>query len=347
MELDVDTFLTTVYCIVDDLYREQFAAAKPSRPGARPVLSDSEVLTLLLLGQWQADRKERGFLRFVRRYWRAYFPRLLSQSAFNRRSRDLWGVCCQLGPALAAALEQAQGEAAAYAAVDGVPVPLMRRCRGRRQRLFTTEAGLGRGGSDQQWYYGVHLVAAVGAHGAISGWVIGPANTAERWLADALLRWRWTPLAPAPTADDLALVLGPTHAAGGQRLGPTGRLAPRLAAGIWTAAPYLADRGFAGAAWEQHWRTAYGATLLHKGHYRAIADARAQRQATHWLCGLRQIVETAFGGLTDVFGLSFPRARTYWGLLTRLSAKVAAFNLAVYINQRFGRPLFAFFNPLG
>jgi hypothetical protein len=344
MELDVDTFLTTVYCIVDELYEAEFAAAKPVRPGPAPRLSDSEVLTLLLLGQWQGDRKERAFLRYARQHWRGYFPGLLSQSAFNRRARDVWGVCCALGPAVAAALAREAG-AAAYGVVDGVPVPLMRRCRGRRRRLFREEAGFGRGGSDQEPYYGVHLVAVVTAQGVISGWVIGPANTAERWLVDALWRWRVVPTAPAPTAAELAPVLGPTHGAGQQRLGPTGPMAPRLAAGAWTAAPYLGDLGFAGAAWERHWQADYGVQLLHKGHYRAL-PADAARRASGWLSGLRQQVETAFGGLTDQFGLKFPRARTYWGLLTRLGAKVAAFNLSVYINHRVGRPPFAFFNPL-
>src|SRR3712207_1047263 len=163
MDLDVDTFLTTVYCIVDDLYRAQFAAAKPRRPGRAPRLSDSEVLTVFLLAQWQTDRKERAFVRYARQHWSSYFPGLLSQSAFNRRARDLWGVCAALGPALATALV-AQVGAAAYAAVDGVPVPLMRRCRGRRRRLFRDEAGFGRGGSDQEPYYGVHLLEIGRAH---------------------------------------------------------------------------------------------------------------------------------------------------------------------------------------
>jgi hypothetical protein len=34
------------------------------------------------------------------------------------------------------------------------------------------------------------------------------------------------------------------------------------------------------------------------------------------------------------------------GLLARLGAKVAAFNLGVYVNHLFGRDPFAFFNPL-
>ena len=35
MEVDLDTFLVTVYCIVDDLHRERFAGLKPKRPGRK------------------------------------------------------------------------------------------------------------------------------------------------------------------------------------------------------------------------------------------------------------------------------------------------------------------------
>src|SRR5438128_4129150 len=261
MELDLDTFLTTVYCVVDDLYRAEFAAAKPARPGPKPALSDSEVLALMALAQWQRGRSERRFVAYAARHWRAYFPRLLERSAFNRRARDLAGVLCALGPRVAARLGALAGPGA-YEALDGVPVPLMRRCRGERHRLFAAEAGIGRGGSDKDWYYGVELIAAVDQHGAISGFVLIPASTEERWGAEALLRWRAAPTAPAPTAAELAPVLGPAHRRRGQRLGPTGPIAPRLGAGAPTEAPYLTDRGLRGAAWQRHWRDHLGATVL-------------------------------------------------------------------------------------
>lgn len=78
MELDLPTFLSTLYTLVDDLYKTHLAPHKPVRPGPAPQLSDSEVLTLALLAQWQQDRSERAFLRLVAHQWRAYFPRLLS-----------------------------------------------------------------------------------------------------------------------------------------------------------------------------------------------------------------------------------------------------------------------------
>jgi hypothetical protein len=338
MDLDLDTVLVTVYCLVDDLYQAHYAQCKPSRPGARPEMSDSEVLTLQVLAQWQPRRSEQAFLRHVRRQWSSYFPRLLSPSAFNRRARDLEGVLADLGPRLGRQVAQVLSPPPAYAVLDTVPVPLMRRCRGERHRCFTDEAAIGCGGSDRDWYYGVHLLTVVEASGPITGFVLGPANTEARWLGEAVLRWRADPTLPGPTADDLAPVLGPSHRRGGQRRGPTGPLAPRLGVGQAADRPYLGDQGFTGAAWQRHWRADYHALVLTKAEYATAPCPAARHQARRWFSGLRQLIETVNGCLTTIFGLSFPRARTYWGLLTRLAAKIAAFNLMLLLNYLANRP---------
>ena len=189
MTLDLDTFLVALYTIVDDLYQQHAAPAKPRRPGPPPTMADSEVLTLALCAQWWGT-SERAFLRYVAHHWRAYFPRILSQSAYNRRCRDLAGVLVAFIPLVARALQAAQ---AAYEAVDTVAVPLLRRCRGRSQRLFADEAAFGRGGSDKDWYYGCKLLLAVTPGGVVTGFVLAPANMADRWIADALLCWRVSP----------------------------------------------------------------------------------------------------------------------------------------------------------
>jgi hypothetical protein len=49
--VDVDTFLTILYVMVDDFCK---ASLPPeSRPGPQAALSRSEVVTLALFGQWQ------------------------------------------------------------------------------------------------------------------------------------------------------------------------------------------------------------------------------------------------------------------------------------------------------
>lgn len=151
MERDLDTFLTVVYCTIDELYQAQFAAAKPSRPGKVPALSDSEVLTLLLLAQWHPSRSERWVGRYAAAHWRAYFPHLLDQRSFNRRARDLHGVLAALGPAIAAQMAYHLQVRVPYDVLDGIPVPVMARCRGSRHRCCANEAGIGCGGSDRDW----------------------------------------------------------------------------------------------------------------------------------------------------------------------------------------------------
>jgi hypothetical protein len=345
MDDELDTFLTTGYCLVDDVYRTEMEPQKPRRRGQHAAMADSEVLTLALLAQWRLDRSERVMLCYARRHWRQYFPRLLTQSAFNRRVRDLAGVLCRLGPALGERAPSLLEAMPPYEVVDGVGVPLLRRCRGLRHRCFGDEAAIGRGGSDRTWAYGIKLLAAVQPQGLCSGFVYGPANTEEHWLADALFFWRRAPMQPLPDAPALQTALGPAHRRHGERQGPTGPLSCPLRVGKPTTGSYLGDLGFRGAAWRQHWAHDYGATVLTKSDYAPRPSAALQRRAKRWLNGHRQIVETAWAWLTARFGLCFPRARTALGLRARIAAKVAAFNVTVLINHLSHRPPFAFPDP--
>ena len=330
MTIDLDTFLVALYTIVDDLYQQQAAPVKPVRPGPSPAVSDSEVLTLALCAQWWG-RSERAFLRYARVHWRAYFPRFLSQSAYNRRCRDLAGVLVALVPLVGQELGAGR---TAYEVLDTVAVPVARRCRGCRRRLFGAEAALGRGGSDKEWYYGCKLLLAVLPTGGVTGFVLAPASTEDRWLADALLGWRVAPHARPRQRQDL---LRPTRPNGQPYVGPTGPRWPPLGAGGPSAGPYLADKGFCGTDWQAHWHQDYGAPVLTPKEYRGAASAHARRQHGRW----RQIVETINGHLTRTFGLHFPGARTPHGLLTRIAAKLAAVNLGLWLNHLFGRPALA------
>jgi hypothetical protein len=341
MQIDLDTFLTAVYCITSDLYQQEFAQQKPSRRGKGAELSDEEVMTLAILAQWQDKRSERAFGRYVASHWRTYFPRLLSQSQLNRRMRDVAGALCALGPAVAIRLSKMLG-IANYEVLDGVPVPLMRRCRGDRHRCFANEAAIGRGGSDRDFYYGVKLVSAVNSHGLITGFVFGPANTEERWLGEALLRWRAFPQALPPRVEDLADVLPRDHPKRGPRRGPAAPITPSTGVGQATAPCYLADLGYQGQVWQQHWQLDYGAVVLTQNLF---DDQDQEAKLDHQLHSLRQIVEDINNIFTSCLGLSFPRAHSPWGLLMRLAAKVAACNIMICLNLLYDRPTFAHISP--
>lgn len=333
MTLTLDTFLTALYTITDDLYLEHAAAHKPARPGKAPQFSDSEVLTLIICAQWYHG-SERAFLRHVLANWRSYFPRLLSQSAFNRRSRDLAGV---LTPLVGVIATQLEAYLAPYQVLDTLPVPLMRRCRGQRHRLFADEAAIGKGGSDHDWYYGCKLLVALTNEGVITGFTLAPASTEDRWAGEALLCWRVNQLATPATPEELP----PSHRKGGGYVGPTGPLWPRSGVGELSPVSYLGDNGFFGRWWQEHWLKEYQATVFTPKNYQGEEALKLKKQHSRW----RQVVERVNESLTHVFGLSLPLARSKWGLLTRVAANLVALNLGIWLNRLFGRADLALATP--
>jgi len=320
-----DTFLTAVYCAIDTLLQEELVL--PPRPGPPPRMSDSEVLTLLVIGQAHGS-SERGLLRWAADSLAAYFPVLLSPSAFNRRVRRLGSVCAQVMLALADLLDAATSP---YQVVDATAGPLARQCRGVRHRRFADEAAVGIGGSDHQYFYGCSLLLAVAADGPITGFVVGPADTQERWLLDALLAWRGSPAADPWTVADLARR---TRRPVSRWVGPTG---PRWwpdSVGRPGMGLYLADQGFDGAVWRDHWVADTQAFVSV-----ATPDQPDAVRRGHHHC--RQVIETVNGLLHETCHLASPKAATMWGVVTRIIAKCAAVNAGIWANRLLGRPDFA------
>src|ERR687886_2193534 len=94
--LDTDTFLTTLYVVVDDFCQAELPPE--GHPGPPPALARSELLTLAIFGQWQGFGSERGFYRYAQRHLRLAFPTLPARAQFNRQLRQHYGalVACVL-----------------------------------------------------------------------------------------------------------------------------------------------------------------------------------------------------------------------------------------------------------
>ena len=149
------------------------------------------------------------------------------------------------------------------------------------------------------------------------GFMLAPASTEARWVAESFLCWRNNPLSRPYEPSDLP---SPIRHNGKRYVGTTGPIWPRSAVGRAVSEPYLADNGFFGAFWQKHWSERYGAKALTPKNYVGSDSAAAKRQHS----SRKQVVETINSHLENVFGLHFPLARTKWGLLSRVAAKVAA-----------------------
>jgi hypothetical protein len=95
--MNLDSFLVSLYVLVDDWWQEHHpSSARKRKPGRPALLSESELITLAILAQWPRFRSERDFWRFADAHLRAYFPNLCTQSQFNRRVRALQSPSCAL-----------------------------------------------------------------------------------------------------------------------------------------------------------------------------------------------------------------------------------------------------------
>ena len=56
-------------------------------------------------------------------------------------------------------------------------------------------------------------------------------------------------------------------------------------------------------------------------------------QTKRWINKVRQIVETVNGQLTEQFHIKKNHAHSFWGVCTRLYAKLTAHTLSIYLNQ--------------
>src|SRR5262245_36693748 len=84
--VDTDTFLTTLYVMIDDFCKTSLPPEQP--PGPQATLSRSEVVTLAIFGPWQGFGSERGFDRYARHRLRAAFPQLPSREQLHRQGRQ-------------------------------------------------------------------------------------------------------------------------------------------------------------------------------------------------------------------------------------------------------------------
>ena len=301
--MDPDTFLTTLYVLVDEWCKAQPAA--PRRRGRAPALARAEVVTLALYGQWARFGSERGFDRYADRWLRGAFPRLPDRAQLNRRMRAEYEAIVAVGQHLAGLL--GAGEAP-YEVLDATAAPV--RNVKRRGWGWLPEYAARGWSSRLHWYDGFHLLVAALPEGPISGYGIGPAEAKDQPLAETFFEAR---------------------AAADPRLPTVGR---------HTVEPYLVDSGFIGADRHERWRDDFGARVICPP-YRS-AQKNWPPALRRWHGGLRQVIESVNDRLLFAFRLDRERPHSLGGFHTRLAAKVALHNFCCWLNRLLGRPTLAF-----
>ncbi len=132
-------FLLVVSCLVDD--QIQATGGPPRRPGPPPRLSDSEVITIEIVGEARGLADDAAILRHFRRHHLPEFPALaaVDRTRFARHAADLCRLKRRLRRRLA---EQLAGPGDLWL-VDSCPLPVCRFGRAGYCRRFKGRAAYG------------------------------------------------------------------------------------------------------------------------------------------------------------------------------------------------------------
>jgi hypothetical protein len=182
--LDLDSFLVSLYVLVDDWWKLEHSSDSP-RAGRPALLTDPELITLAILAQWPRFRSERDFWRFAQAHLRPYFPKLCSQSQLNRRVRSVEPELRDFQRAVARML---CGVSEVYHDVlDTTLIPAIVRVRASRKGLFAGQATFGRSASKTEWVYGFKVALSVSPEGVICAFGLAEAASDDRPIGEFLI----------------------------------------------------------------------------------------------------------------------------------------------------------------
>jgi hypothetical protein len=182
---DFEDFCLRMYVTIDDLWPA--VAPLVRRRGPAPECSDSELLTMVVVGECRGWDRETEALAHWRRH-RDLFPVVPERSRFNRRRRHLAAALNEVRRVLLDRLDLALDR---QCAIDSLPVPVMRfhLVPGSRSTSSWKAEGaaFGKVASKKQTIFGDQLHLLVTLNGLIRDFILAPANEPDLAVGADLL----------------------------------------------------------------------------------------------------------------------------------------------------------------
>jgi len=182
--IPISEVMLVIYFLSDEWYQQEGRQLLKGKPGVKPVFSDSEVMTLMLVQDFIPYPGENQYIGYIRANYLDLFPKLLTQSQYNRRARNL--------RLLVEAFRQHWVQALGLLnnrdlLLDTKPVPVMGYKRSKKHSAFAGSAGYGVCVSRNLHYYGYKLVTLTTLEGLPLVYDLVAANLDERVAAQAVV----------------------------------------------------------------------------------------------------------------------------------------------------------------
>ena len=182
--MPLEGFIIWVYCWTDENMTEVLGNTALRSRGFKPALSDVEVITMEIVGEFLSYDTDKGIWKYFKTHWQSWFPKLTSRSNFAKQASNLWHVKQLLQERLN---ERISMNAQCYI-VDGFPMETAHFKRANKSNNFKGEAGYGYCASKSETYYGFKGHLLIDDIGNIANFTLTEASGSEREAVWELIR---------------------------------------------------------------------------------------------------------------------------------------------------------------
>jgi len=298
----LELFVITIYCLIEDDLYARFCQEQgtPRRAGFAPALSDSECLTVEIVGQYLGYITQKQLFEHMLDRFGSWFPGLRNREAFIRQSANLWQVKTWMHQHI---VEQLGGHQAPLQVIDTMPLPICKLARRFQCRIFRPESVLegprptkGYCAAKDEDYFGFKGGLRITEYGLIVHAPILQAYGHDSTCRDALLT------------------------------------------GVVPDTQVVGDSAFLDLERQQELKEIYQIHLLTplKSNMKPTPE-RQPFALPGWTRSIRRLIETVYAQLVERFHVQALKVRDAWHLLNLWVTKILTHSLCVWLNLHLHR----------
>jgi len=175
--MSTEDLIITVFCLVDDQLRKLLGGRKLRQRGFKPSLTDSEVITMEIVGEFLGHDQDKHTWQYFKEHWSHFFPAIPDRTNFARQAANLHVIKRMTQERLAKTLRAYDDQ---LHIIDGLPMPVCKFTRAYFSRAFKETAAYSYCAAKKERYYGFRGHIVISSLGVVTEATFTAANIDER-----------------------------------------------------------------------------------------------------------------------------------------------------------------------
>lgn len=179
--MPIDEFIIRIYLMVDEYY-QKIVTSKLRQGGFAPKLSDSEIITMEIVGEFLQMDTDVQIHQYFHEHWLTWFPTLCSSANFAKQCVNL----LQVKTLIQQQVIKQHGQDNIHF-IDGFPIPVCKYARACKHKTFKQDSSFSYCASKKEKYFGFAGHLLINLSGMITHFTFASASIDERVVAPDIL----------------------------------------------------------------------------------------------------------------------------------------------------------------